>query len=237
MVAVYLNALWTSFLIGNFFVYSSFGMASFPSALRPSQVTILGYGALLSESSSKLTFPDLQNFRHVRVKGMRRVFAHPHLYLIRQGIVDPSQTLKLASLSAEPASDDNNVSFIVAAFDVLLDDEQRANFLKREPEYKVISTPYYALHDDSVPSGEGVICVASQDTALSDVEIPSSLGPMGGVWHWARDSGLLPANVYLRHCLLASQKAGEVAYDSFLNDTYLADRTMTLAIGFLSPRE
>jgi hypothetical protein len=23
------------------------------------------------------------------------------------------------------------------------------------------------------------------------------------VWHWSRDSGLLPADVYLRHCLLA----------------------------------
>ena len=28
------------------------------------------------------------------------------------------------------------------------------------------------------------------------------------VWHWGRDSGLLPASVYLRHCLLAAEKAG-----------------------------
>jgi hypothetical protein len=208
---------------------------SFPPALQPSQVTLLGYGALLSESSSRLTFPHLTNFRHVRVKGMRRVFGHPHLFLIREGLVDPLKTLKLASLSAEPASSD--ISFVVAAFDVTLDDAQRINFLQREPEYKIVTTPYYALlelednnSDQPQPAaaGEGVICVASQDIDLV-MEVPYSLQKLGGVWHWPRNSGLLPANVYLRHCLLATRKIGGVAYDSFLQDTYLADRTTTLA--------
>lgn len=31
----------------------------FPQALQPSRVTLLGYGALLSESSTRLTFPHL----------------------------------------------------------------------------------------------------------------------------------------------------------------------------------
>lgn len=34
----------------------------------------------------------------------RRVFAHPHIFLITRGLVDPAQTLQLASLSAEPRS-------------------------------------------------------------------------------------------------------------------------------------
>jgi hypothetical protein len=201
---------------------------TFPPALQPSQVTLLGYGALLSESSSRLTFPHLTNFRHVRVKGMRRVFGHPHLFVIREGLADPLQTLKLASLSAEPASSD--ISFVVAAFDVTLDDAQRINFLQRELEYKIVTTPYYALLEDNA-AGEGVICVASRDIDLAvDLEVPSSIQKVaGGVWHWPRNSGLLPANVYLRHCLLATRKVGGVAYDSFLQDTYLADRTTTLA--------
>lgn len=44
------------------------------------------------------------------------------------------------------------------------------------------------------------------------------------VWGWARDSGLLPADVYLRHCLLAMRKLGGVAERSFLHDTTLVDR-------------
>eukprot|EP00192_Tetraselmis_astigmatica_P014820 CAMPEP_0117685374 /NCGR_PEP_ID=MMETSP0804-20121206/21698_1 /TAXON_ID=1074897 /ORGANISM="Tetraselmis astigmatica, Strain CCMP880" /LENGTH=147 /DNA_ID=CAMNT_0005496627 /DNA_START=574 /DNA_END=1018 /DNA_ORIENTATION=- len=77
--------------------------------------TILAYGALLSERSARLTFPYLQNFRlarvsHLpvpaelqlaRVSGLRRVFAHPHLFLISQEVLDPSKTLRIASLSAE----------------------------------------------------------------------------------------------------------------------------------------
>jgi hypothetical protein len=30
------------------------------------------------------------------------VFAHPHIFLITRGLVDPAQTLQIASLSAEP---------------------------------------------------------------------------------------------------------------------------------------
>ena len=221
---------------------------TFPKALQPSKVTLLGYGALLSESSSRTTFPDLQNFRHVRVHGMRRVFQHPHLYLISQKLVDPSNTLKLASLSAEPNGDS---SFVVAAFEVELDDEQRQKFIQREPEYQIVTAPYYPLESkdtiqDLSPLGEGVICLRfenddiwKQTTNINDaypIPVPSCLFSSDdnnktahGVWNWSKDSGLLPANMYLRHCLLAVQKVGGIAYESFLHDTYLVDRTTTLA--------
>ena len=42
--------------------------SAFPEALLPSHVTILSYGALTSEASARLTFPDLKSFRHVQVK-------------------------------------------------------------------------------------------------------------------------------------------------------------------------
>ena len=41
------------------------------------QITILGFGSLLSEKSAQLTFPTLKNFRLGRVPNHRRVFAHP----------------------------------------------------------------------------------------------------------------------------------------------------------------
>jgi hypothetical protein len=37
---------------------------------------IVGFGSLLSRNSALYTFPDLQDFRTVRLRGFRRVFAH-----------------------------------------------------------------------------------------------------------------------------------------------------------------
>jgi hypothetical protein len=157
---------------------------------------------------------------------MRRVFAHPHLFLLGEGIVYYPDTLKIASLSAEPAPTD--VSFVAAAFEVVLDDPQREAFLRREPEYKIESTQFYALEggDGSEPIGEGVVCLASVD---GDIDLTRKPDTMETVWNWPKDSGLLPLSMYLRHCLLAVEKAGGDAHESFLKDTYLVDRQTTLA--------
>ena len=217
-----------------------------PEALRgDGPTTILAYGALLSESSARLTFPHLNNFRLVRVRGYRRVFCHPHLFLIGQNAVnlaDPS--LRLASLSAEkvvtsdftsPAEEDA-AGFVVAAFDVELDDEQRKAFMERERAYQFAKIPYYGIDSDyvAIPKGRGVICLAGSN----DEELPEALRSVRdrirqqlgqGVWNWKCNSGLLPADVYLRHCLLAVEKAGPIAIQSFINETYLADRKTTVA--------
>ena len=37
---------------------------------------IVGFGSLLSRKSAQYTFPDLENFRQVRLRGFRRVFGH-----------------------------------------------------------------------------------------------------------------------------------------------------------------
>lgn len=39
---------------------------------------------------------------------------------------------------------------------------------------------------------------------------------------------MLPCRVYMRHCVLAAQRLGDEAYDSFLDGTYLSDRRTTL---------
>lgn len=223
------------------------GNDAFPAALRGGEgsTTILAYGALLSEPSARLTFPDLDNFRIVRVRGYRRVFGHPHLFLIGQSIVDLADTsLRLASLSAEKVvnsgytspAEEEAVGFVVAAFDVELDDAQRRDFVERERAYDLAKVPYYDIDSDCIalPKGRGVICLAGSN----DAELPQILHPVvsrireqlgQGVWQWKYDSGLLPADVYLRHCLLAVEKAGPIAMHSFVNETYLADRNTTVA--------
>ena len=125
---------------------------------------------------------------------MRRVFAHPHLFLLGEGIIDYPNTLKVASLSAEPAPSD--VSFVAAAFEVVLDDSQREAFLRREPEYKIETTPFYALEGKGGPEvlGEGVICLASKDT---DIDLTRKPDSMETVWNWPHDSGLLPFSMYV----------------------------------------
>ena len=222
-------------------------MASHPEALRgEGPTTILAYGSLLSEQSARVTFPHLTNFRLVRVRNLRRVFAHPHMFLIGRGIVDPSDpSLRLASLSAEEVAsrtskctspaEEAPAGFVVAAFDVTLDDVQREAFVERERAYRIETISYYDLDSDdmALPKGRGAICLAGR----SDEDLPSILDPVvkklksvgRSVWHWRHDSGLLPADIYLRHCLLAVKKAGPIAEKSFLEETFLADRVTTVA--------
>jgi hypothetical protein len=49
------------------------------------------------------------------------------------------------------------------------------------------------------------------------------------IWDWnTPDSGILPCSVYLRHIYLACSSAGEEMLNSFLDETYLADRVTTI---------
>jgi hypothetical protein len=78
--------------------------------------TIVGFGSLLSATSAASTCPGVRNFRLGRVRGWRRVFAHPaHIFFLR-GIAKP-ETKEIASLCAEP-SDDASSGFVMAAFEV-----------------------------------------------------------------------------------------------------------------------
>ena len=98
----------------------------------PTTVTILGLGSLLSERSSRTTFPDLSNFRLGRVSNQyRRVFGHPASIFFQRGLAD-METKEMSSLTAEEfeynISDggDNNNSpddayrggFVCSAFEV-----------------------------------------------------------------------------------------------------------------------
>ena len=47
---------------------------------------------------------------------------------------------------------------------------------------------------------------------------------LASIWDDSRSAGILPCRVYLRHCVLAAEKAGQHVRDDLLDSTLLADR-------------
>ena len=78
------------------------------------EITILGFGSLLSLKSARLTFPTLRNFRLGRVPNHRRVFAHPASIFFQRGIAN-MDTLEMSSLSCEYVE---GSSFVCSVFEV-----------------------------------------------------------------------------------------------------------------------
>mmetsp|Transcript_6150 Transcript_6150/g.12878 ORF Transcript_6150/g.12878 Transcript_6150/m.12878 type:complete len:317 (-) Transcript_6150:98-1048(-) len=216
-------------------------------------VTVLGFGSLLSVKSSRLTFPDLRNFRLGRVPDHRRVFGHPASIFFQRGIAD-ADTLEFSSLCAErdPAEEGEGEGggpgFICAVFEVpndgMMEDPDGSGrlvpseaFLEREEEFDIEMVPYRELDDDGTPraeGGEGILCLRSTDESYlrrwGQERFHEQYGKYGvnTVWGWERDSGLRPCAPYLRHCVLAAEKMGSVCLDSFLDETFLVDRRTTV---------
>jgi hypothetical protein len=107
------------------------------------RVTILGFGSLLSERSTKTTFPDATNFRLVVVNGYRRSFAHPAAIFFKRGIAD-LEKLRCASLSAEECE---GASFIGTAFEAT--DIGMDAFREREEEFRLEFIPFSPLMQET----------------------------------------------------------------------------------------
>ena len=206
-------------------------MATATPADAPPLITITGLGSLLSERSSRTTFPNLKNFRLGRIHGYRRVFAHPAGIFFTRGIADLA-TLQMSSLSAEPCP---GASFVCTIFEV--EDEGMDRFREREEEFDLVNVAVSPLEPSSPPAEPectGLLCCRSTDEAYIAAwgeerfeRLYRSVG-VPTIWGWKPDSGLRPCPVYLRHCVLAAEKLGPVALDSFLDETFLVDRVTTL---------
>jgi hypothetical protein len=203
------------------------------------RLTILGFGSLLSERSSRMTFPDLSNFRLARVPNYRRVFGHPTSIFFQRGIAN-IETKEMSSLSAEPL--EGYSGFICAVFeipnkDMMEDGLPSQAFLEREEEFSIIEVPYTNLEEESGTTEtvkKGILCAASTDEAYfkrwGSERFDDHFRKYGieQIWGWPGDSGLRPCPVYMRHCYLAAEKMGHECFNSFLDDTYLVDRETTL---------
>ena len=207
----------------------------------PLTLTILGFGSLLSERSSRLTFPDLTNFRLVRVPNYRRVFGHPTSIFFQRGIAH-LESKQMSSLSAEYC--EGFPGFIACAFDVSNHNGAMMQntgvpseaFLEREEEFDICTVPYYELSSDgaNMQLKQGILCARSSDEAYlqrwSKERFDDHFTKYGidTIWNWKPDSGLRPCAVYLRHCYLAAKNMGDKCFTSFLDETFLVDRTTTI---------
>lgn len=204
---------------------------------EPNTITILGFGSLLSESSSRLTFPDLQNFRLARVPHYRRVFGHVASIFFQRNIAR-KDTLEMASLSVEYV-DDNYSGFVAAVFEVPADELMPDGvpslaFLEREEEFDIVTVPFYEVdaisHQVVGEPKHGIICQRGSDENYIQrwgrQRFQEHYGKYGiqTIWNW--NEGLRPCAVYLRHCYLAAEKMG--CLDSFLDETFLVDRKTKL---------
>ena len=133
------------------------------------EITILGFGSLLSEQSSRLTFPTLKNFRLGRVPNHRRVFAHPASIFFKRNIAN-IDTLEMSSLSCEYKE---GHSFVCSVFEVPNEGLAAASssgfipsqkFLEREEEFEIQLVPYY----DDLPSVDVENAPMRTETSLSD---------------------------------------------------------------------
>jgi len=248
-------------------------MPIFPScsgSSAPSKTaTILGLGSLLSERSSRSTFPDLKNFRLGRVSGgYRRVYGHPAAIFFQRGIAN-LETKEMSSLGAEklgfepgwsdPEKCGENTDggsyrggFVCSVFEVPRDqvylDEDDGNggiiskptgeFLKREEEFDIVEVPFVDYSDTTTGNNEtekiGTLCTRYTDEGVIErwgkdhFEENYAENGIETIWGWKLDSGLRPCRVYLRHCCLAAESMGAECYDSFLDETFLVDRTTTV---------
>ena len=203
------------------------------------KITVVGFGALLSEKSARLTFPTLTDFRLGRVPGYRRVFAHPTSVFFQRQIAN-LDTLEISSLSVEYVSEDFP-GFVAVIFEVPNDDRIKLKdgkvipsreFLEREEEFDIISVHY--LEWDGRKVENGIICTRSTDERYLErwgkehFEKHFVKYGVDTIWNWAEDSGMRPCALYLRHCYLAAKSMGEECFNSFLDDTFLIDRKTTV---------
>ncbi|KAK9288259.1 hypothetical protein L1049_016709 [Liquidambar formosana] len=201
--------------------------SDFETLLSPDgQISICGFGSLLSERSARSTFPDLINFRVARLNGFRRVFAHAAPIFFERGIANPD-TKEISSLSVEPCEGE---SLIVTVFEI-----QRSeipSFIKRELEFRFLAVFPETL--DAKPyTSPAVLCARYSDEEFFQIRCKGSKEiyfqqygryDIHKIW---RDD-ILPCRVYLRHCVLAARNLGDAAYNNFLDHTFIADRKTTI---------
>eukprot|EP00574_Skeletonema_japonicum_P005269 CAMPEP_0201719134 /NCGR_PEP_ID=MMETSP0593-20130828/4424_1 /ASSEMBLY_ACC=CAM_ASM_000672 /TAXON_ID=267983 /ORGANISM="Skeletonema japonicum, Strain CCMP2506" /LENGTH=253 /DNA_ID=CAMNT_0048209525 /DNA_START=143 /DNA_END=907 /DNA_ORIENTATION=- len=214
-------------------------------------ITILGFGSLLSEKSSRTTFPTLKNFRLGRVLDHRRTFAHPASIFFQRNIAK-LETLEMSSLSVEYKE---GFSMVCSVFEVPNEGLAAADapgnnfvpsqkFLEREEEFEITKVRYEEIDtSDRQEIKEGVICRRSTDEKYiarwGQERFQKNYLQYGINTIWGWNEGIRPCPVYLRHCILAAWSCdsdekwskdgvGGICYKSFLDETYLVDRVTTI---------
>ncbi|PKA57709.1 hypothetical protein AXF42_Ash016755 [Apostasia shenzhenica] len=189
-------------------------------------LSICGFGSLLSEKSARSTFPDLKNFRVAVLRGFRRVFAHVAPIFYERGIAR-EETKEVSSLSVEPCEGE---ALIISVFEISR--SEILSFIDRENEFRFLAVVPEAL-DGALFTNPAVVCSRYSDEEYFQIRCKGrsdiffeNYGRYNIHKIWRDD--ILPCRVYLRHCVLAAKNLGELAYDNFLDHTFLSDRKTTI---------
>ncbi|XVF38774.1 hypothetical protein REPUB_Repub20aG0131000 [Reevesia pubescens] len=189
-------------------------------------ISICGFGSLLSEKSARSTFPNLLNFRVAKLNGFRRVFAHVAPIFFDRGIAKP-ETKEISSLSVEPYEGE---TLIVTVFEIKK--SEIPAFIERELEFRFLAVLPETL-DGEPFANPAVLCARYNDEEFFQIRCKGNKDiyfqhygryNIDKIW---RDD-ILPCRVYLRHCVLAAKNLGDIAYNNFMDHTFLGDRTTTI---------
>ncbi|KZV48046.1 hypothetical protein F511_28971, partial [Dorcoceras hygrometricum] len=134
---------------------------------------------------------------------------------------------EISSLSVEQSEAE---SVVITIFEIQR--TEVSSFIEREHEFRFLAvTP--ETFNGLFYTSPAVLCTRYSDEEYllnrcsgSDEIFFHRYGQYGINKIWLDD--ILPCRVYLRHCVLAAQNLGDMAYDNFLDHTYLGDRKTTI---------
>lgn len=189
----------------------------------PVLIPVIGYASLLSPDSARRTAPSLCDFRLVTVRGFRRVFSKVSARWYRAPH-DPSD-IRIASCAVRPAS---ATDLVCAAFSVT--EADFARLFEREHHYRWVCV---AGREADGRETSGRICAEWTDAdyrrerCATEAEYHRRVGRFydGPLW---RDD-ILPHPPYLEECLRAARAHGPDVHRNFLETSFLADGTTTIA--------
>ena len=192
-------------------------------------ITIIGFGSLLSEASARRTTPGLSNYRLVTVPGYRRIFNKVGIVFVSKFGASPRDR----AISSCATRYDGTTQLVCAAFDIPADEFPALE--EREHRYRWTEVRY----EGHAGIGRGVMCTESTDDAYREKcgsadEYEHRVGRYyrGKIW---RDD-ILPHPMYLDFCLDAARAHGPRVIDNFLDTSYLADGVTTIR-AYLAGRE
>ena len=212
----------------------------FIDCLNDEYVSVIGIGSLLSPKSSRMTFPNLVNFRLARMTGYRRIFCHPAPVFYKRGIAN-IETKEVSSLSAEKLNDTAYISdpelkhqeIMVTTFDI--PKSEIPAFVEREEEFDfsiVVVSDIEKDKDGYFKTTTGLLCTRSTDSKYIEKHgqerFNSDCQAFGLTSIWDSPGEIYPCRLYLRHCLLAAKNISSEMYENFLSTTYLYDRKTKL---------
>ncbi|XP_022760606.1 uncharacterized protein LOC111306883 isoform X2 [Durio zibethinus] len=123
-----------------------------------------------------------------------------------------------------------NETIIVTVFEI--QKSEIPAFIERELEFRFLAVLPETV-DGEPFANPAVLCARYSDEEFFQIRCKGSRDiyfqhygryNIDKIW---RDD-ILPCRVYLRHCVLAAKNLGEIAYNNFLDHTFLGDRTTTI---------